>query len=679
MAIDLQRLAGNEELLDPEIKALLQKYAGGRMPPLVDVERPKSGLIDGELLSIYREGMLSMHSLSLGVLLAAKSYVSLEEKWGKADFVLDEWAMPHWVAFCSVLRATEVGNRICEKCNGHRAAMAEKERDVIAYLCNSGMIDFAAPISVEGEVVGVLITGQFKPKEGPIWNPELIRPDGCFRPLLPEEAGIDGWVESQRRIRNAEWKAGLPEGTLLRTLSASPAIEVAPQAVEEIQRLLRRAATQLSDLATSIYESEKSKVVDWIQNQVTRSLAPLRTTPLETSKIWERLSFSLEYMISYFGLDYALILSSGDETEKGLKVLCQSGLPTARFPNGKSQSATAVPISTLRSTLFGLKDPRSITLREYKDLPGFNRLHRLHRGGERVLVIPIPTSLESAACIMILGNFEKDVELDAFAPNDHEALERTSEEVKLVAEIALLVEQLKATARRQTLFLEDVAHDIRTPIEAILVQTNVLTLGLATPQETKRLARGLAAQVRRLHLLNQRVWMLVYIERGVFEPGEEERVSVYQTIMEHRKQLLDLAESRNIQILVARELEEWPTIQVNKMLFSQAVLNLIDNAVKYSRDQTEIRIDGRRSPGGVSLSFVNRGIPIREEEKDRIFARYYRSKEAVKHIPVGTGIGLSIVKAFVDHCRGNIEVNSVPIRGTQDYVTEFRVFIPQWR
>jgi signal transduction histidine kinase len=81
----------------------------------------------------------------------------------------------------------------------------------------------------------------------------------------------------------------------------------------------------------------------------------------------------------------------------------------------------------------------------------------------------------------------------------------------------------------------------------------------------------------------------------------------------------------------------------------------------------------------VTLSFVNQGIPIREEEKNAIFERYYRTAEAKRRIRTGTGIGLSIVQAFVDHCGGAVEVSSIPVPGTPDHVTEFRLFIPHRR
>ena len=66
-------------------RTLLPKYAGGRMPLLVDLEHPERGLIDAHLLSVYYSGMLSQYALSLGLLLAAPDYVSLEQKWQEAE------------------------------------------------------------------------------------------------------------------------------------------------------------------------------------------------------------------------------------------------------------------------------------------------------------------------------------------------------------------------------------------------------------------------------------------------------------------------------------------------------------------------------------------------------------------------------------------------------------------
>jgi len=673
------------------IDALLTKYAGGQMPPLVDMENPRAGLVNGELLQIYHSGLLAKHSIPLGILLAERGRVSLNEKWKGGNFRLNELAKPHWPAFCTKLRETLIGNEICENCDRRQAIVAEqmKENGVITYLCDNGLVDYATPISVKDQVVAVLLCGQFKPREGSIWNPEFIQPGGLFRPLESGEEGVDAWAASLRRVRDIEQRVGLAEGTLLKSLSDSvnPAVETSPQEVVDLQELLRHAADQLSDLASSTYELEKGKVVNQIRNHITSSLVPLGASE-DSLAVWKGLSDGLAYVTRYFMLDYCLILSLPGENGREIRILSHLGLPQDKFPMGKSLPTAKPSLSRLRDTVCESEEPVSIVLRDHKDLPIFDQLHHLHKKSkQQVVVIPLPARLESATLVMVLGRFKQDTEVSTLGSDDCEALDHIAEAIALVAEIVLLVEELDRTASAQALFLEDVAHNIRTPIQNIVFEAEVLTRGLAFSEEIERRVRRIAAQVRRLHLMSEKAWTLVNIDRGVFAHEEKVLVYVYQTIMEQRKSLLDLAEKRNLQISVDRKLENWSAIRVNKGLFSQAVLNLMDNAVKYSRDGTEVRVDGKRVPGdivggkhipgGVILSFVNRGIPVREEEKDKIFERYYRADEAKDWIQMGTGIGLAIVKAFADYHGGNVEVKSEPVPGTRDYVTEFRIFIPQ--
>jgi signal transduction histidine kinase len=174
--------------------------------------------------------------------------------------------------------------------------------------------------------------------------------------------------------------------------------------------------------------------------------------------------------------------------------------------------------------------------------------------------------------------------------------------------------------------------------------------------------------------MSQRVWTLGEIDRGHLLASDVEKVSAYEVIAECRKTLNDLAEQREIKIILDPLLKNWPPLWVNKALFHQTVLNLVDNAIKYSRDNTEIRIDGKRSTEGYTLYFVNRGILIREDDKNQIFSRYFRTNEAKSYRQQGTGIGLYIVKVFADKY-GDIKVKSLPIPGSRDYVTTFELFI----
>jgi signal transduction histidine kinase len=248
----------------------------------------------------------------------------------------------------------------------------------------------------------------------------------------------------------------------------------------------------------------------------------------------------------------------------------------------------------------------------------------------------------------------------------------------MVLQSALLVDQLKDLIRKRDLFLEDVAHDIRAPIQNMIFQSALLKRGAVPERDYPRWAGKIATQARRLHMVSKRVWAMAALDKGTALKESPQKVSVSEIVHEHRASLEAVAAARNVEIWVDPVLSDWAPIMVHKELFSQTVLNLLDNGVKYSSRHTQVRIDGKWSRERVRLSFVSRGIPVPEDEKEHIFERYYRTSLARSIVPAGTGIGLYIAKKFADHY-GGIEVYSEPVQGTDDYVTEFRLYINQRR
>ena len=666
---------------DREMDRLIRKYRRGRIPSLIDVDRPDNGLIQEDFFKIYQSGFLGLHSLTLGILLEAKGRRSSKGKWQKGDFRLNDHACRSWGKFCATLRGSEVGNRTCERCDRRYAVLAEEAGQAIAYLCDNGMLDFAVPIWVMERVIAILYSGQQKPKEGQIWNPEMLRPNGMFRPLAPGEAGVDIWEESQRRIRQLEKQADFEKGELLRLLdedATEPVAVASPGQVEEMLQLMRNTGRQLSHLAASTFELEKSKVISWIRGHIARALESLSQEPMTTRLAWESLSTSLNYVVQYFGTDYVLILSC-NEANGGIRLLCQSGLPDAERWLRDELAADKAAATRVISSICSGEGPAELALRERAGLPFFKQLNRKHSKRSKVAqVIPL-VAPEASPLAMIAGRFDQNLDFASCLTIDREAWDAVVQDIALVTGIVLLVEQVEERSRRQALFMEDVAHDIRDPIQNIIVLADVLNKRLVSTEQTAELARKLAAHARRLHTMSERLWTVENLDRGAFVLDRVEPAYVYNTVMECRKSLIDLARRQNIEIRVDPTLQGWPPIQVNKSLFNQVVLNLVDNAIKYSRRGTEIRVDGKRQLDGVCLSFVNRGIPIQEEDRECIFMRYFRTKEAQQHIQSGTGIGLYIVKVFAD-TYGKVEVKSEPMHeGAKDSVTEFRLFIKDRR
>lgn len=145
--------------------------------------------------------------------------------------------------------------------------------------------------------------------------------------------------------------------------------------------------------------------------------------------------------------------------------------------------------------------------------------------------------------------------------------------------------------------------------------------------------------------------------------------------------LEDLSRRCDVEIIVDWDtIQRLPLLQVDEELCFEALLNLVHNAVKYSvpmrQRMSQVIINADLDSTRASVSVGNRGIAIKDEEKDLIFKRYYRTRSAQRYRPDGTGIGLTLVKAFVDHYDGTVEVTSTQIPGTFDFLTRFVLRLP---
>lgn len=213
-------------------------------------------------------------------------------------------------------------------------------------------------------------------------------------------------------------------------------------------------------------------------------------------------------------------------------------------------------------------------------------------------------------------------------------------------------------------FVANVSHELRTPITSIkgFVET-LLDGALQNTEEAQRFLQIVARQSDRLNSIIDDLLELAKIEQSE-ESGEVplENTGLRTVLESALHDCQATADERRIRV----ELHCEPQVEakINPPLMEQAVVNLLQNAIKYSDEGGEVSLRARRDNGEVVISVADRGCGIPQEHLPRIFERFYRADKARSRKLGGTGLGLSIVKHIVQAHHGSVQVESKPGHGS---------------
>ena len=210
-------------------------------------------------------------------------------------------------------------------------------------------------------------------------------------------------------------------------------------------------------------------------------------------------------------------------------------------------------------------------------------------------------------------------------------------------------------------FVANVSHELKTPVGAISLLAEALESSADDPAAVRRFAQRMHKESARLAALVQDIIELSRLQgTNVTQQGRAVDINTVVSEAVDRSQLP--AESKNIELVVGGHTDAM--VYGDQDLLVTALRNLIDNAIRYSPENTRVGVGIRTKDGLVAVSVTDQGEGLSPEDQERVFERFYRVDSARSRHTGGTGLGLSIVKHVVANHGGEVTLWSKPGQGS---------------
>jgi two-component system sensor histidine kinase KdpD len=236
--------------------------------------------------------------------------------------------------------------------------------------------------------------------------------------------------------------------------------------------------------------------------------------------------------------------------------------------------------------------------------------------------------------------------LDALLDQGALAIER----VRLVEEMDR-VERVAETERLRSALLTSISHDLKTPLAAVLGAAGALRdIGSKLSDAEKAdLLTTIIDESERLNRFIANLLDMTKLESGAVSPnvGLHDLGEIVGSALRRASRILS---HHNVELELAPDL---PMLEVDAVLFEQALFNLLDNAAKYAPTETTIRIQSWRTADSVCLCVLDEGSGIPPDDLEHIFDKFYRAQKT-DQVRAGTGLGLAISRGFVEAMHGTI-------------------------
>jgi two-component system phosphate regulon sensor histidine kinase PhoR len=231
------------------------------------------------------------------------------------------------------------------------------------------------------------------------------------------------------------------------------------------------------------------------------------------------------------------------------------------------------------------------------------------------------------------------------------------------------VTELKRADKVRRDFVANVSHELRTPLTAIRGYVEALSEGDATPDETQRFLGIIMRHSTRMERLVQDLLRLARLDarQEQLELTNVDLRSFLQSVLADLETSFDARDQR----FLLEVSDDATTVPADAAKLHDVLRNLLANASAYGPEQSTISVQTRAIAGGVAIDVRDEGPGIPEEDRSRVFERFYRVDKSRARDPGGTGLGLAIVKHLVELHGGRVSVSNRPEGGAQ-FTVELR-------
>ena len=229
---------------------------------------------------------------------------------------------------------------------------------------------------------------------------------------------------------------------------------------------------------------------------------------------------------------------------------------------------------------------------------------------------------------------------------------------RLVKTMNKMVQRIKTSIDYMNQFSIAAAHELKTPLTILRGEIELALRSEKTPEEYKNVLQSNYEETLRLIKIIEQLFLLTRLDNSMIKI-EKDNVELKPLMENVIKAFSPIIKTKNISLNLIYELDDEFVVFVDPNLFRQVLVNLIDNALKYGKENNDVTIRCSKSNEEKAvIIFSNISEPIPQEVLSRLFERFYRTESSRNRNLGGLGLGLSLVKSIIDLHQGTYFIDS---------------------